>query len=261
MRRHKLTNEHRPPIVAEDLFESARDLLNYNKEYRRKHPKRFYLLSGMVFCSECECVYAASGIYPTPNRKHSRQMYRHRISQGHCCNRQFPARLLEPMVWEQVTQILLNPKSLREGYQKMIEEEEGRYERQMRHLEVLRNGIEKIQAKKRRLQAVYLDPDIGMSKGEYLSEKKLLDGEIVAANEDIEQIESELRKVPTEDDLRSLEEMASEIVTALGHNLDIPPIDKRNVMEMLHIKVIVSPDKNVKIEGWYSTDGLSSTSY
>lgn len=215
----------------------------------------------MVFCSECECVYAASGIYPTPNRKHSRQMYRHRISQGHCCNRQFPARLLEPMVWEQVTQILLNPKSLREGYQKMIEEEEGRYERQMRHLEVLRNGIEKIQAKKRRLQAVYLDPDIGMSKGEYLSEKKLLDGEIVAANEDIEQIESELRKVPTEDDLRSLEEMASEIVTALGHNLDIPPIDKRNVMEMLHIKVIVSPDKNVKIEGWYSTDGLSSTSY
>ena len=54
--------------------------------------------------------------------------------------------------------------------------------------------------------------------------------------------------------------MASQIVTALGHNLDIAPTDKRNVMEMLHIKVIVTPDKNVKIEGWFSSDGLLSTS-
>ncbi len=72
-------------------------------------------------------------------------------------------------------------------------EEEGKFERQMRHLEVLRNGIEKLEAKKRRLQTFYLDPEIGMSKGEYLSEKKLLDNDILIANADIEKIESELK--------------------------------------------------------------------
>ena len=142
----------------------------------------------------------------------------------------------------------------------MMAEEEGKFERQMRHLEVLRNGIEKLEAKKRRLQTFYLDPEIGMSKGEYLSEKKLLDNDIRIANADIERIESELKKVPTDADLESLEAMASKIVTALGYNLDIPAVDKRCVMEMLHIKVIISPDKNVTVEGWFSDDGLLSTS-
>lgn len=248
------------PLTSQDVFEAARDLLKHNKEYRRKHSSRFYLLSGLVFCSECERVYAATILNPG-NGRDSRQGYRHRISQGHCINRVFSARFLEPLVWEQVTQILLNPKSLRKGYQKMMEEEEGKYDRQMRHLEVIRSGIEKLEAKKRRLQAVYLDPDIGMSKGEYLSEKKLLEEQIAAAYEDIDRIESELKKVPTEEDLQSLEELAGEIVTALGNNLDIPPEDKRNVMEMLHIKVIISPEKNITVEGWFSTDGLLSTSY
>src|SRR5688572_22886715 len=121
----------------------------------------------MVFCSACERVYAASAIPPRRRQPAIRIGYRHRVSQGHCCNRRLNANFLEPLVWEKVTQILLNPSSVRKGYQKMMEEEEGRYERQMRHIEVLRAGVEKLQAKKRRLQAVYLDPDIEMSKGEY----------------------------------------------------------------------------------------------
>ena len=76
----------------------------------------------------------------------------------------------------------------------------------------------------------------------------------------MEKIESELKKVPTEEDLLSLEAMASQIVTALGYDLDILAADKRRVMEMLHIKVIISPSKNVTVEGWFSGDGLLSSS-
>ena len=43
------------------------------------------------------------------------------------------------------------------------------------------------------MQTVYLDPEIGMSKREYLSEKKPLDNDILIANADIEKIESELK--------------------------------------------------------------------
>jgi hypothetical protein len=45
---------------------------------------------------------------------------------------------------------------------------------------------------------------IGMTKEEYLGEKKLLDDQIQEANLDIERIERELRKMPTESDLENL---------------------------------------------------------
>jgi hypothetical protein len=60
-----------------------------------------------------------------------------------------------------------------------------------------------------------------------------------------------------------LEEMAGKLVRALGKNPDISPEDKRPVLEMLNIKVLISPDKEIKIEGWFAPptdDGLLSTS-
>ena len=66
-----------------------------------------------------------------------------------------------------------------------------------------------------------------MTKEEYLSEKKLIHNQIRSAQEDIERIEKELSKVPTEADLVNLEKMADKIVRALGNNLDISQEDKR----------------------------------
>ena len=143
-----------------------------------------------------------------------------------------------------------------------MEQEQEKQARQIKHLKTLQSGIEKLHAKKARLQAIYLDPDIGMTKEEYLSEKKQLDDQIKSANEDIERIGKELEKVPTESDLRNLEIIAPKIVGALGNNLDISPQDKRKVMEMLNLKVLISPDKRIKLEGWFTpeNDGLFSTS-
>jgi site-specific DNA recombinase len=251
------------PLVSVEIFETAQEVSRHNKEFLRKHPKRFYLLSGMVICSDCERPYSAYTLNPGRIRIHTQQGYRHRPNQGHCCSRWISAKLLEPLVWEKIVSILLNPASLREGYEQKMEREQEKQERQIKHLEILQIGIEKLQAKKARLQAIYLDPDIGMTKEEYLSEKKILDDQIITANEDIERIGKELKKVPTESDLRSLEIMASNIVGALGNDLDISPQDKRKVMEMLNLKVLISPDRNIKLEGWFApdSDGLLSTSW
>ena len=77
-----------------------------------------------------------------------------------------------------------------------------------------------------------------------------------------ERIQRELSKVPTESDLMELEEMAGKIVRALDKNPDISPEDKRPVLEMPNIKVLISPDKEIKMEGWFAPptdDGLLST--
>jgi hypothetical protein len=57
--------------------------------------------------------------------------------------------------------------------------------------------------------------------------------------------------------------MASNIVSALGNNLDISAEDKRKVMQMLNIKVLISPERRIKLEGWFGaeSDGLLSPSW
>ena len=236
------------PIVPLELFEAAQERLKYNKEHTRKQTKHFYLLSKMVVCSECHRVYLAQNVALNARG------YRHRLLQGHCCNRWIPAKKLEPLVWEQIVDVLLNPGSLRRGYEKMMEKEQEKQGRNIKHLEAMQAGVEKLLAKRSRLQQVYLDPDIGMSKEEYLAEKKLLDDQIRSLQEDMDRIGQELSKIPTEADLVNLEEMAEKIVTSLGNNLDIPEEAKRKVLELLNVKVIISPDKEVKVEGWFSSE-------
>lgn len=133
---------------------------------------------------------------------------------------------------------------------------------QLKHLEVLQVGVEKLSNKRSRLQQVYLDPDIGMSKEEYLAEKRTLDDQIKSAQEEVEKTEKELSHIPSEEDLVQLEELARTITEALGYNLDIPEGEKRRIMELLNIKVLISPDKEIKLTGFfYSSDsGLLSTS-
>jgi hypothetical protein len=127
-------------------------------------------------------------------------------------------------------------------------------------LETLQTGIEKLLNKRKRLQVVYLDPDIGMRKEEYLAEKQILDDSISATQEESEKITASLQRIPTEADLVQLEEMAGKMVEALRYNLDIPEIEKHRILKLLNVKVILSPNKDITLEGWFTPtdDGLSS---
>ena len=93
------------------------------------------MLSGMVFCMNCERPYSATAL------NGGRTGYRHRIKHGHCCNRWRNSQELETLVWNRVVEILLDPSSLRKGYEKMIEEEQEKHARRINHLEAIQKGI------------------------------------------------------------------------------------------------------------------------
>jgi len=249
------------PIVSTDLFLAAQEMLEYNRDYIRKLPKRFYLLSGMVICADCKRAYVTHTTRAGRKRlKNDSQAYRHRMSEGHCSNKWITAKALEPLVWDRVVNILLNPQSLRDGYEQTMEQEQQKQARQIEHFETLQAAIEKFQGKKARLQEIYLDPDIGMTKTDYIEQRETIDAQIKAANSDMEKLNKELQRIPSADDLKSLENFASKIVGALGENLEISPQDKRQIMQMLNLKVLISRDGNVKLEGWFipESDSLSS---
>lgn len=126
------------PIVNKDIFEAAQEILKWNSEYKRKVPKRFYMLTGMVFCADCGKPYVSATV--TAGRKRPNVHitgYRHIRRQGHCCNKLRRGHILEPLVWERVVNILLNPQSLRAGYEEAIAQEQQKQARQIQHLQTL----------------------------------------------------------------------------------------------------------------------------
>jgi hypothetical protein len=246
-----------------DMFLAAQDIKKHNREYARRLPKRFYLLTGMVICSECQKVYVTQ-TKKAGKHRHSNDApsYRHRMNHGHCSNKQISARVLEPMVWDKVVSILLNPQLLREGYEQSMEQEKQKQARQIQYLENIQAGIEKLKAKRDKLQAIYLDPDAGMTKAEYIELKIPIDEQIKVASLEAETAAQELQRVPTPEDLTSLENFAAKILEALGNNFDISPQDKRQIMQMLNLKVLIWRNGAIKLEGWFApeVDGLLSMS-
>lgn len=120
--------------------------------------------------------------------------------------------------------------------------------------------IDKLKPKREKLQAIYLDPDVGMTKTEYIELKTPIDEQIKAASLEVETTSQELQRIPNAEDLKSLEQFASNIVSALGDNLEISPGDKRQIMQMINLKVLIAKDGNIKLEGWFTpeSDGLLS---
>ena len=252
------------PIIDLGMFEKVQRRMKHNKTYVRKHPARTYLLSGMVICSECQRPYLAQTAKANKNRrKNEAQAYRHRIIAGHCMNKQISARVLEPIVWEKILEILLNPASLIEGYKQSLELQRESQSRKIAQIEILERALVKVKQKRQNLNNAYLDPDIQMSKSEYLDQKVQMDEEAQMIENDLENLRNDIADIPEEPTVEALENFATQITEELFAEEEISLEKKRQLLEMLHTKVILHPDGGVGLDGWFNVPeagGLLDTS-
>ena len=247
------------PLVDESMFAEAQRLLVSNGEARRRIPARFYLLGGMVFCSECGKAYVTQTARAGRNRRIcDSQSYRHRAKEGHCRNHQVSARVLEPVVWERIVKLLLDPESLRQGYEDSLAQQQLAQSRQREHLETLRRAARQVTLKRQNLNAAYIDPDIRLSKEDYVVHKERLEKELSDILEEVTSIEAEFARVPTTAEIESLELFSQEISAGLRAE-ELKPEDKRKVLQMLHVRVIIEPSGMARLEGWFPCSGLSDT--
>jgi len=250
------------PIVEQWLFDEAKRKLAENRKVSRRQPKRFYLLGSMVVCGICGRPYLSQTAKAGKNRrKHEAQSYRHRKSQGHCCNHQVSARRLEPIVWEEISGLLLDPAKLRIGYQASLAEHEKAKARQRAILTKQRKTAGTLEQKLRNLTDAYIDPDIGMTKNEYVEQREQIERQLLAAKEAIQHSERELAETPHPVDIETMESFAARVRRVMGDDNKLTPEKQRKVLEMLHVKVVMKPDRDFKIEGWFGPpiDGLSYT--
>ena len=173
-------------------------------------------------------------------------------------NRMVSARILEPEVWEKIEGLLKNPETLRQGYLESLEQQKATQTRQRAHLETLQRRVIKLEQQKRNLTRAYTDPDISLTKREYIEQKDEVDRELSDLAKAIAEVQAGLETIPTPAELESLEIFAKQVRESL--ELDrLTPEDKRKVLKMLHVKVIISPEGCVRIDGWFNTksNGLS----
>jgi hypothetical protein len=111
------------------------------------------------------------------------------------------------------------------------------------------------------LTRAYTDPDIQMTKTEYLAQRVQLEHDLTELRGRIEEIEALPTAVPTERQFEDLESFAQKVRERIAKDdWDPTPESKRQVLELLHAKVILSKDGSGKVIGWFGeTEGFSYT--
>lgn len=104
-------------------------------------------------------------------------------------DREITAVRLEDQVWSEVTDMLMNTEKLRQAYhQAQIVDQENR-SRSRIHLDGYYHSVEKFEQQINNLTRAYTDPDIQMTKTEYLSQRVQLEHELVEIHDKIKEIE------------------------------------------------------------------------
>jgi len=242
-----------PPLVDEDLFEEAQRMLAFNKDKKRKQPKRFYLLSGMIFCEDCQKAYSCETANAGSNRRAvDAQHYRHRVSQGHCCNHQVSARVIDPIIWREIRALLLNPEYLLHGYQENLAQIEAERLKIQRQSTVIQDKINKLESTKNNLLLAYADPELLISKEEFLKQRLVIEAEMDELQKQVVALEQKDYNGPSEKELLSIQEYSAAIQARIIDE-QWQPTQKniRQVLELLHVIVYVNKEGSIRIEGWF----------
>ncbi|MBN2500566.1 MAG: recombinase family protein [Anaerolineales bacterium] len=241
------------PIVEISIFQEAQKMLDENKKTSKRYPKRFYLLRGMVYCDHCKRIYGGGASKRgSQRRKADALYYRHRIISGHCRNHMISARRLEPIVWDAILNLLRNPEIIRQSYQDAVALQDQKQQYQRAHLDLLQQNKQKIDLIRQNLTLAYIDPDIQMSKHEYLEQKEGLDrkyGELIS---EIQGVENSLLDIPHFADIETIEAFSTQIRNHLDQHERISLQNKRKVLEMLQVQVWVLDNERIRIKGMFA---------
>lgn len=244
-----------PSIVDMPIFDKAQKRMKHNKEYFRKHPSRLYLLSGMILCFECNRSYLAQTAKAKKQRRsNDAQSYRHRMKAGHCMNKTISARVLDPVVWERVIGILEDPEALLEGYSRSLAQQKENQSRKFSQIEVLEKALRKERISRQNLNAAYFDPDINLSKSEYLDQKIKFDEEIQSIELDLMNLRTEVEDIPEPASLEALQRFSAEVMDEIYKDGEISLEKKRKLLEMMHVKVLLRPDGSFDLDGWFNVE-------
>lgn len=108
-----------PLILDKNTFLLAQEQVKKNQSLSPRNVKRSYLLRGLLFCNKCKSRYTGE---TTRTYKHYRsslriKMYPHKPE---CTCRSIHGEMIENLVWSEISNLLSNPKLIKEQYNKWL---------------------------------------------------------------------------------------------------------------------------------------------
>lgn len=255
------------PIIEKDVWNITQNKLKKNREVSRNTSRRFYMLSGMVFCKECGKPYVSQTALPNAKKRPNEiKFYRHRTKEGHCQNHAVSSERVENFAWDKIKQFLLHPEVLREGYERALEIEQEKYKADFLLLDQTKKRQESLAKKKQNLLQLRTDPDLGnlISNEDFSFQWKNIESEIKNNDSIIKELDIKLSKLPSELKFDSIEKFAYEVRSRLEDDNWKPTArNKRRVFELLNVEVLINEKakllqpENIEIKGYF-IDGLLS---
>lgn len=213
-----------PPLVDRTLWQAAQVRLAECGKFSRRKPRAFYLLSGMVRCQECNRAYSG---------RVSKRWRAYRDGGGK--HKEIGAKRLEGRVWAAIRSLLLDPDSLLLGYQQLQEQAGARRQEKEAEIAALRARQEKLQARMTHLVDLYLDPEGGLNRTEYLRRRAGLQAETDEFGRQLHELAESAPPAPlTAVELQGAHDLAHEI----GRRIDLlTPLEQRSALQQLHLLV------------------------
>ena len=242
-----------PPLVEEDVWERAQELKKERVQHSKRNTKMFYLLQGMLRCSECGYKFSAITRWVSSNRRNGklytykeetpRRYYRclginYRLK---CRKRPFfRAERIEQLVWMEVKKVLQNPNLIMAGIES-LDEQDG-------------DGLaEEVAMTERDLRNVQMEEDRAIRL--YVSGKiteDQLDHQRKFITERLENLRVRLDEYRVREasggEKRALMESVLAWAEKIGEGLDdLPPQQRREVLQLVLDEVTIDRDNSVRI--------------
>ncbi len=229
-----------PSLVPVELFEAAQRKLDTNAEFSRRNTKREYLLSGLLYCSQCGGRMGGHAIHDVPYYRCYRKDNPDKVpfnTDGKlqpCLCPEVKAEAIEPVVWDTICQLIKDPGFLIQELQKRNTDNSQTKEILERELQLCSTRLKAIPDEQRRLVE-------GYRKGLYADFMMREDMELIQKEQgELEKRKAELERQLAQRQLtQSQEARIRSLTEKIGAGLDnLDFAGKQELLRLLIEKVL-----------------------
>ncbi len=251
-----------PPLVSVGDWEAANRMLDMNRKMSRRNAREPYLLTGLVRCAHCGWLY--SGTTKRANVNNRKTPYRgyrcphtgirpkYLNEHDQCKNGYIPCEQLDGIVWNLVSQALLEPQVLTDALDSDATSERNRQLQDQ--IDYLASEIErKIDEDEKLLRAYLAD---AFDEHEFSARRKSLKEEGLRLSDELARLEAEVLTP------EQLEERKDAILAmSMQMKEEELPIDPPFELKQRIIKLVVNEITLSVEEGWLKLDGAIRGTY
>ena len=229
-----------PPIISRECFDRVQEIIRQDSELHRAKAKHDYLLRGHLVCGYCGSPLVGSFMNHSIRYYHCRGTYPTSTRQSICNARYIRADYLEDVTWDSIKKVLSEPEIVLASISEQLESERAAPGTSLdKEIQKLKHRLKSYDPQERRL--------IQMLRYEEVTQDTLLD-EINRLKKERESDKQQLENyIFTRDRIANLEKAELQLKDCckrLHGNLGNATFqDKREILEMLAIKVTATPER------------------